>query len=236
MHRAGKKSWLRGRLVGFFLRRARQLGGLRELAKFAWLHPLAEMRQQLLEVGAELVARGVLDHADDIMFLDLGEMSAALEQVPHRELVSERKAVHERELARRHVPSVLLSDGTDLEAAAPPDDLGSAITGTGVSPGRATGRVRVVRDPRSAHVEPGEILVAPTTDPGWTPLFLSAAGLVGETGSAIAHGPTVAREHGLPAVVGVRSVTEQLTTGQLITIDGAAGTVTVRGQDANTHE
>jgi pyruvate,water dikinase len=236
VHRARTKSWLRGRLVGFFLRRTRQLGGLRELAKFAWLHPLAEMRQQLLEVGAELVVRGVLDNADDIMFLDLGEMSAAFEQVPHRELVRERRTTHERELARRHVPGVLLSDGTDLEAAAPPDDLGSAITGTGVSPGRATGRARVARDPRTAHIEPGEILVAPTTDPGWTPLFLSAAGLVGETGSAIAHGPTVAREYGLPAVVGVRSATERLTTGQLITIDGAAGTVTVHEQDSTTHE
>ena len=223
--RARRKSRLRGHLTAFFLRRARQLAGLRELAKFAWLHPLAEMRRQVLRIGEELASRGLLDEPDDVMFLDLAEMAEAVGGTAHRDLVRERKSAHERERGRRHVPSLLLSDGTDVEAAAPREESGSAITGTGASPGRATGRVRVVRDPRRAHVEPGEILVAPTTDPGWTPLFLSAAGLVSDTGSPMAHGPTVAREHGIPAVIAVRGATERLTTGQLITIDGAAGTV-----------
>jgi rifampicin phosphotransferase len=91
--------------------------------------------------------------------------------------------------------------------------------------GLATGRARVIRDPAGARIEPGEILVAPTTDPGWTPLFLTAAGLVSETGSAVAHGPTVAREYGIPAVICVRDATNTIRTGQLITVDGTTGTV-----------
>ena len=83
------------------------------------------------------------------------------------------------------------------------------------------------------EVVPGEILVAPTTDPGWTPLFLTAAGLVTETGSPIAHGPTVAREYGIPAVICVRHATSVITTGRLITIDGAAGTVVLHDEDSH---
>jgi pyruvate,water dikinase len=99
------------------------------------------------------------------------------------------------------------------------------MAGTPAAPGRATGRARVVRDPAGAHLEPGEILVAPTTDPGWTPLFMTAAGLVTETGSPIAHGPTVAREYGIPAVICLRDATRRIRDGDLITIDGTAGTV-----------
>lgn len=95
------------------------------------------------------------------------------------------------------------------------------------APGRAEGRARVVLDPDGARIEPGEILVAPTTDPGWTPLFMTAAGLVSETGSPIAHGPTVAREYGIPAVICVRDATTAIRTGDLLRIDGTAGTVVV---------
>ncbi|MFD2351290.1 PEP-utilizing enzyme [Nonomuraea ferruginea] len=101
------------------------------------------------------------------------------------------------------------------------------LTGMSGAAGQATGRARVIRDPVGAHIDPGEILVAPTTDPGWTPLFMTAAGLVTETGSPVAHGPTVAREYGIPAVICVRDATREITTGQLITVDGTAGTVRV---------
>ncbi|RSM74296.1 pyruvate, water dikinase [Actinoplanes sp. ATCC 53533] len=104
---------------------------------------------------------------------------------------------------------------------------GGALRGVGASPGRVTGPARVVRDPGTAYLEPGDILVAATTDPGWTPLFLTAAALVTETGAIMAHGPTVAREYGLPAVICVPGATDKITTGQLITVDGAAGTVTL---------
>lgn len=163
------------------------------------------------------------------MFLDLEEAHAAVQDgVDHRNLVASRRSEHERELRRLTVPGALLSDGTDVEALAPAEPARNGVlTGMSGAAGRATGRARVIRDPAGAHIEPGEILVAATTDPGWTPLFLTAAGLVTETGSPVAHGPTVAREYGIPAVICVRNATHEIKTGQLITIDGAAGTVRV---------
>ena len=86
-----------------------------------------------------------------------------------------------------------------------------------------TARARVVLDPSAARLEPGEILVAPSTDPGWTPLFLTAGGLVMEMGGANSHGAVVAREYGIPAVVGVPGAIERIATGDLITVDGARG-------------
>jgi rifampicin phosphotransferase len=95
------------------------------------------------------------------------------------------------------------------------------------APGRATGTARVVHDPATARIEPGDILVAATTDPGWTPLFMTAGGLVTETGSPLAHGPSVAREYGIPAVICLPMATTRIQSGQTLTIDGAAGTVQV---------
>jgi phosphoenolpyruvate synthase/pyruvate phosphate dikinase len=89
-----------------------------------------------------------------------------------------------------------------------------------------TERARVILDPGEASLEPGEILVAPSTDPGWTPLFLTAGGLVMEMGGPMSHGAIVAREYGIPAVVGVPDATEHIETGQRITVDGSAGEVT----------
>jgi rifampicin phosphotransferase len=136
--------------------------------------------------------------------------------------------VHRRESRRKTVPVALLSDGTDVEATLPAARPGEgALTGVGAAAGRVTGPARVIDDPATARVEPGEILVAATTDPGWTPLFLTAGGLVSETGAIMAHGPTVAREYGIPAVISVPGATRKIVTGQVVTVDGAAGTVTV---------
>ncbi|MEV4477683.1 PEP/pyruvate-binding domain-containing protein [Nonomuraea sp. NPDC049504] len=228
--RARHRRPLRGRLAVFFMRRSRQLTGLRELAKFAWLPAIQACRRQLLLAGADLADRGRLERADDIMFLTLDEARAAAahDQTGRRELAAMRRAEHERELRRRIVPGALLSDGTDVEMLAPAEPAQDGVlTGMSGAAGQATGRARVIHDPAGARIEPGEILVAPTTDPGWTPLFLTAAGLVTETGSPVAHGPTVAREYGIPAVICVRDATNEIKTGQLITIDGATGTVRV---------
>src|SRR5206468_8465481 len=94
-------------------------------------------------------------------------------------------------------------------------------------PGIVTASARVVLDPHDAHLEQGEILVAPSTDPGWTPLFLTAGGLVMEMGGAMAHGAIVAREYGIPAVVGVPRATERITSGMQLTVDGTTGTVVI---------
>jgi pyruvate,water dikinase len=89
------------------------------------------------------------------------------------------------------------------------------------------GRVRVVLDPHATQLMPGEILVCPGTDPAWTPLFLAAGGLVMETGGLMTHGSVVAREYGIPAVVGVTRASERLKTGQRVRVDGTAGRVTI---------
>ncbi len=165
------------------------------------------------------------------MFLDLQEARAALRGQDVRPSVTRRRAAHERELRRRYVPVLFCSDGTDLEASGAAD--GAPATGTSTSvlrgvpaaPGRVIGTARVVLEPTEAVLEPGEILVAPSTDPGWTPLFLTAEGLVTEMGGPNGHGATVAREFGIPAVVGVTGATRTIRTGQRIALDASAGIV-----------
>ncbi|MFC8300223.1 PEP/pyruvate-binding domain-containing protein [Micromonospora orduensis] len=227
--RARRRRPVRGRVAGFLLRRARSLAGLREAGKFAGLYPLRETRRQLLLIGADLRGTGLLDQSDDIMFLTLDEVHSVVHQgVDLRGVVAARRAVHRRELRRRSVPVALLSDGTDVETVLPPTAAGEGtLVGVGASAGRVTGPARVVHDPATAHLEPGDVLVAATTDPGWTPLFLTAAALVTDTGAIMAHGPTVAREYGIPAVICVPDATRTITTGQLVTVDGGAGTVTL---------
>ena len=130
-------------------------------------------------------------------------------------------------MRRRHVPRVLLSDGTEPETRLAARADGAGLAGTPASAGTVSGIARVILDPVGAHIEPGEILVAPSTDPGWTPLFLTAGGLVMEMGGANSHGAVVAREYGLPAVVGVPDATLRIATGQRITVDGSTGIVNV---------
>ena len=170
---------------------------------------------------------GRLESAEDIFFLTLPETWPALAGQDLRPVVSERRAVYDRELKRRHVPRILLSDGTEPTAGETPEATADgALRGTPASPGAVTAEARVILDPSDARLEPGEILVAPSTDPGWTPLFLTAGGLVMEMGGAMSHGAVVAREYGIPAVVGVPDATERIATGQRITVDGSNGIVT----------
>ncbi|WP_406317988.1 PEP-utilizing enzyme [Streptosporangium sp. NBC_01639] len=232
---------VRGRVVRFALGRTRALAGLRELPKFTMITVLAAMRAELRTIGADLTARGLLDSPGDVFSLTLVEVRTALTAVsgqggvtagtasPYpgtlRALVSARREEFAREARRRHVPRVLLSDGTEPEAVATAVPVDGALTGTPASAGNVTGTARVVLDPVGAHLEPGEILVCPSTDPGWTPLFLTAGGLVMEMGGANSHGAVVAREYGIPAVVGVARASEHIVTGQRITVDGTSGTV-----------
>ncbi|MCA1717761.1 MAG: phosphoenolpyruvate synthase [Actinobacteria bacterium] len=224
--RAGRRGRLRGMLVGFLLRRTRAMAGLREMPKFCIILLFARARVLLQQVGEELARAGRLESAEGIFFITLPEAHKGLSSTDLRPVVRERRAGYEHELKRRHVPRVLLSDGTEpaaeetLDAA---DD--GALRGTPASSGTVTARARVILDPNGAHLEPGEILVAPSTDPGWTPLFLTAGGLVMEMGGAMSHGAVVAREYGIPAVVGVPDATERITTDQRITVDGSAGEI-----------
>jgi pyruvate,water dikinase len=232
--RVRRRSRLRAVLVRVGLRRVRQLAGMRETHKDYLIRLLAHVREQIGAVGTDLAARGLLDEPGDVFFLELAEVRSALGGADHRELVTLRRAEYDRELRRRRVPRVLLSDGTEPEALAAPasSDVAGALIGTAASAGTVTAPARVVLDPVGAHLEPGEILVVPSTDPGWTPLFLTAGGLVMEMGGPNSHGAVVAREYGIPAVVGVPDATVRISTGQEVTVDGAAGLVRPAEQPA----
>lgn len=218
-----RRAWGRGWFVRFALRRTRVLAGLREYPKYLIITLFGALRKRVADIGAELVAADRLDARDDVFFLNFEEMRS-----PHgdlRPLVAERREVYGREMRRRHIPRVLLSDGTEPEAVHHGGPVEGDLVGTPASAGTITGIARVVMDPVGAHLEPGEILVAPSTDPGWTPLFLTAGGLVMEMGGANSHGAVVAREYGIPAVVGVRQAVTRIKTGERITVDGSTGAV-----------
>jgi pyruvate,water dikinase len=226
--RMAERSQVRARMVGWALRRVRQLVGLRESPKFLLIVALATMREHLKVIGRQLAANKLIDQVDDVFFLDLGEVRQGLSGENVQPLVVVRREAYEQELKRRHIPRLLLSDGTEPEAiAGAAAGVDGALVGSPASTGTVTGPARVVLDPVGAHLEPGEILVAPSTDPGWTPLFLTAGGLVMEMGGSNSHGAVVAREYGIPAVVGVPDATHKIETGQLITVDGAAGLVSL---------
>ena len=229
--RARQKHWLLGWLVRRCLQRAHALVGFREMTRFVVGLVLAQARELLWPVGEELVRAGRLKEAADLFFLTVPEAHALLSGADLCGRVSERRATFARELRRRHVPLVLLSDGSE-STAVPQTTQSTAqaegtLQGTPASAGRVTALARVILDPNAARLSPGEILVAPSTDPGWTPLFLKAAGLVMEVGGAMAHGAIVAREYGIPAVVGVAGATERIATGNRVTLDGTAGTVVI---------
>lgn len=225
--RARRRGRLRSVLVRFALRRTRQLAGLRELPKYYMVMAIAAARRELAAIGVELSDRGIINTADDVFFLDLKDVRAGLNGKYLQGTVQQRRQTYQAELRRRHVPRVLLSDGSEPEVQPGTQADGHGLSGTPASAGTVTGIARVIHDPVGAHLEPGEILVAPSTDPGWTPLFLTAGGLVMEMGGANSHGAVVAREYGIPAVAGVADATSRIATGQRITVDGASGSIAV---------
>lgn len=223
--RVRRVNWLRGVLAEFFLRRAHLLAGMREMPRSCASLLLAQARRLLWNAGEALARSGRMARPDDLFFLTLAEVQETQAREDLHERITERRLRYIQEQRRRHVPLVLLSDGTEPMLSSQGRGDAATLWGTPVSPGVVTGLARVVLDPHHAHLEPGEILVAPSTDPGWTPLFLQASGLVMDLGGVMAHGAIVAREYGLPAVVGVSHATERIATGSRITVDGTTGTI-----------
>lgn len=202
----------------------RGLAGARETPKFTLIQGFGMIRDALDASASELVAQGRLGQVSDLAFLRFDEITRAFSADWH-EVVATRRAAWQAERRRTQVPRVLVEDGRALYdgLSAGESDLG----GMGVSPGVAEGLVRVVRDPRTTQLAPGEILVCPGTDPAWTPLFLAAGGLITEVGGLMTHGSVVAREYGIPAVVGVHEATTRLVDGQRVRLDGASGAIEI---------
>jgi pyruvate,water dikinase len=228
--RRTKMGWLKEKVVRGAAKRVRLFIGARESPKFFAIRMMGIARSALLEAGGEFAAAGTLERANDLVFLTLSEMDSLARNEPRdwKALVAARRDAYQREQRRRQEPRMLASDGRAFyEGIGAQTDTEHLISGSPVSPGVAEGVVRVVLDPRATRLEPGEILVCPGTDPAWTPLFLSAAGLVTEVGGMMTHGSVVAREYGIPAVVGVHEATRRLKTGQRVRVDGSSGKIEV---------
>ena len=223
----------KSRLVRPAARRVRALAGLRESPKFTIIRIMWQVRSSLLDSGQTLVAQGVLTQPDDLFYLRLAELKALARgaQQDWKALIAKRRAAYAREQRRRQIPRVLLSDGQAFYAGVGGGETvvadANILTGSPVSPGVAEGNVHVVFNPHGVQLQPGEILVCPGTDPAWTPLFLAAGGLITEVGGLMTHGSVVAREYGIPAVVGVHQATQRLQTGQRVRIDGSAGRILI---------
>ena len=235
--RATRRGWFKARLARWAARRVRALGGLREGPKFWAVRNMGLVRAALLDSGQALVQAGVLARPDDLFFLRLAELEAlaAGEARDWAALVGQRREAYDREKRRMQIPRVLLSDGQAFYEGVASQAGAGVLAGSPVSPGVVEGPVRVVFQPHDARLAPGEILVCPATDPAWTPLFLVASGLVMEVGGLMTHGSVVAREYGIPAVVGVSQATARLKTGQRVRVDGTAGQVTIL-EDSNPPE
>jgi pyruvate,water dikinase len=193
------------------------------------------MRRAVVRIGEALSARGLIDQADDVFFLTLDEVLRALGDggsTPLVDVASRRSTLtHQARLVpplvvgRIHPLLTKLMDGMSGALGAAPSDT-AVVSGTPASPGRATGPVRVIRGPQDfARLEPGEVLVAPMTAPAWTPLFSRAAAVVTDVGSPAAHASIIAREYGIPAVVGCGDATARLRDGTIVTVDGSTGNV-----------
>jgi len=227
VRRARNQGLLKGALVRFSIERARDLLGFREMPRFLISLLLHLAREHILAIGLQLACDGLLGSGDDVFFLSLPEVREALSGKDMRRLANRRREEHERERHRR-APAVLLSDGTEPREDTEPWHAGEkTLRGLAASSGSAIGIARVVLDPTKARLEPGEILVAPSTDPGWTPLFLTAGAVVMETGGPMSHGAIVAREYGVPAVVAVPEATQRIRSGMRVAVDGTEGTVTI---------
>ncbi|OYD08516.1 phosphoenolpyruvate synthase [Paludifilum halophilum] len=220
-----KEKWMK-RLITVY----RNVMGLREHPKYMMVRHFDLYKRAILDEADGLVKRGVLQHRTDVFYLTLNEILALLkshstESVQER--IDQRKKEYEQH-QKRTPPRVITSEGEVVTGLRQdPNIPEGSLPGTAVSPGVAEGYARVVLNPGKAELKPGEILIAPFTDPGWTPLFHSAKALVMEVGGMMTHGAVVAREYGIPAVVGVDEAIKTIRDGQYIRVDGSRGYVQI---------
>ena len=215
------------------LEHARAIGYLTEGHNY-WIDRMSQARLRALamRVGARLVREGILGTADDVFFLHRDEVAEALRDGSSRiDLVADRRAEHERN--ERLVPPYFVGKQPDRPPTGDRFDgprvasiEANLLRGTGASAGVVRGPARVVVSQEEfGSIVPGEIIVCPSSNPSWVPVFTIAGGLVTNTGGVLSHAAVVAREFGLPAVVGAGDATTRISTGRLVEIDGTAGTV-----------
>jgi rifampicin phosphotransferase len=226
--RARMKHWVQAARAGM---------AFREDSHFYFLMPLPILRRSLLEMGRRLHNAEVLSTPEDVFHLRLDELEAIEEPAKLTESDKDelRDAVRTRSARREELAGVRLIDPV---AVFPRRETGDAlITGTPASSGSATGPVRLIREPADfGRLAPGDVLVCPYTNPAWTTLFQRASAVVVDSGGPASHAAIVAREYGIPAVMGTGTGTRTLTDGQLVIVDGSTGRVTAAavGKENNT--
>ncbi len=216
----GLRARLLRRVIVRTLDSARAGTGFREDSYYLIVMSLAVTRRILLEFGRRLVERGILADADDIAYLELDELGALSPPGP-RQIVERRRTARAASLDHyTAVPAEFLG----------PNDGDDRVHGTPASRGKFVGPVRVIHDETEfATLEAGEVLVCPYTNPIWTPLFSVAGAVVVDSGGAASHAAIVAREHGIPAIMGTANGTRILTDGQRVLVDADRGIVTPIG-------
>lgn len=207
----------------------------RELSKTNLIRILHEARLPLRELGLRYVDAGHFGRVEDITMLREDELDALIaDPASVKPVIAERWEWYHalQELEPPYIIDGEIPPVTEWpkkkDPSVAPARAGDILAGLGACPGVATGTARIINDPGDAtELQPGEILVAPLTDPGWTPLFTSAAAVVVNVGSVLSHAAIVSRELGIPCVLGVQQATKRITNGAKLTVDGTAGTVTV---------
>ncbi len=231
---AGKP--VRRALAGFALGWAKRRVRDRENLRFERTRIFGRARNLLRAVGRQFHVQGLIEHEDDVFFLTIGEVLGAIEgfavDADLAAIVRLRKAETEAAATRADPGERLLVRGgavaglqSRLAATVRPTDTARERRATGCSAGKITAVARVVRDPRSQGLQRGEILVARHTDPGWIAIFSNAAAIVVERGSLLSHSAIVARELGIPCVVGLKGAMDWIEDGETIEVDGATGQV-----------
>ena len=215
--------------------RVRTFSGYREYPKYGIVSRYFVYKQALLQEAERLVQAQVLREQEDIFYLTVHE----LHDVVGTRRADRRLIRRRRDAFRSHQaltpPRVLTSDGEAVAGAYRRDDVPTgALIGLPVSAGTVEGRARVIADIAHADLEAGDILVTTATDPSWTPLFLAITGLVTEVGGLMTHGTVIAREYGLPAVVGVEHATQLIRDGQRIRVHGTDGYVEILSDRASS--
>ncbi|GGZ21547.1 phosphoenolpyruvate synthase [Streptomyces inusitatus] len=208
--------------------RVRTFIGYREYPKYGIVSRYLVYRRALLAEAERLVRSGVLTEREDVFFLTFPEFHEAVRSQRVDDGLIRQREDEFRSYAALTPPRVLTSDGEAVTGAYRREDVpAGALVGLPVSAGTVEGRARVVLDIADADLEAGDILVTTFTDPSWSPLFVGIAGLVTEVGGLMTHGAVIAREYGLPAVVGVDRATRLIRDGQRIRVHGTDGYIEV---------
>ncbi|HZQ79369.1 MAG TPA: rifamycin-inactivating phosphotransferase [Acidimicrobiia bacterium] len=215
------------------IERVRTFIGYREYPKYGMISRYFVYKQALLEEAQRLVQAGVLRDREDILYLTFDELHDVVRTNRADDGLIRRRREEFRSYQALTPPRVLTSDGECITGAYRRNDLpAGALAGLAVSAGTVEGRARVILDMADADLEAGDILVTGFTDPSWSPLFVAITGLVTEVGGLMTHGAVIAREYGLPAVVGVEHATRLIRDGQRIRVHGTAGYVEILEEQA----